>query len=121
MGAEIGREGIRFRLADFVLLSLVGIGLYLAYVRPFAGAIHWGYIGSILGMSAAAVVCFQAADIYQVQIFRSQLRQMTRMISSKLRPVEAGYSILSFTFLSGPMTKTERTDEVSPSPGWIMS
>ncbi|MCA1395157.1 undecaprenyl-phosphate glucose phosphotransferase [Bradyrhizobium sp. BRP56] len=71
------------RLADFVLLSLVGVGLYLAYVRPLAGgSIHWGYIASILGMSAAAVVCFQAADIYQVQIFRGQLRQMTRMISS---------------------------------------
>ena len=33
------------RLADFVLLSLVGIGLYLAYVCPFAGAIHCGDIG----------------------------------------------------------------------------
>ncbi len=29
-----------------------------------------------------AVICFQAADIYQVQVFRGQLRQMTRMISS---------------------------------------
>lgn len=69
------------RLADFVLLSLVGVGLYFAYVHPLTG-IHWGYIVSILGMSAAAVVCFQAADIYQVQVFRGQLRQMTRMISS---------------------------------------
>ena len=33
-------------------------------------------------MAAAAVICFQAADIYQVQVFRGQLRQMTRMISS---------------------------------------
>jgi Undecaprenyl-phosphate glucose phosphotransferase len=28
------------------------------------------------------VICFQAADIYQVQVFRGQLRQMTRMVSS---------------------------------------
>jgi len=28
------------------------------------------------------VICFQAADIYQVQVFRGQLRQSTRMISS---------------------------------------
>jgi Undecaprenyl-phosphate glucose phosphotransferase len=33
-------------------------------------------------MTAAAVICFQAADIYQVQVFRGQLRQMTRMISA---------------------------------------
>src|SRR5437016_14400197 len=33
-------------------------------------------------MTVAAVVCFQAADIYEVQVFRGQLRQMTRMISS---------------------------------------
>ncbi|MBR0752561.1 undecaprenyl-phosphate glucose phosphotransferase [Bradyrhizobium jicamae] len=69
------------RVADFVLLTLVGVGLYLAYVMPLAG-FHWEYIASILGMSIAAVVCFQAADIYQVQVFRGQLRQMTLMISS---------------------------------------
>ena len=69
------------RLADFVLLSLVGIALYLEYVAPLAG-LRWEYVVSIFGMTATAVVCFQAADIYQVQVFRGQLRQMTRMISS---------------------------------------
>jgi hypothetical protein len=69
------------RVADFVLLSLVGIALYLGYVAPLTG-FHWEYVAAILGMTATAVVCFQASDIYQVQIFRGQLRQMTRMISS---------------------------------------
>src|SRR5260221_2941946 len=69
------------RLADFVLLSLVGIALYLGYVAPLGG-FRWEYVVSIFGMTATAVVCFQAADIYQVQVFRGQLRQMTRMISS---------------------------------------
>src|SRR5450755_3003043 len=69
------------RLADFVLVSLVGVALYLGYVVPLSG-FHWEYIAAIFGMTATAVVCFQAADIYQVQIFRGQLRQMTRMISS---------------------------------------
>jgi Undecaprenyl-phosphate glucose phosphotransferase len=69
------------RVADFLLLSFVGIALYLGYVVPVSG-FHWEYVGSILGMSATAVICFQAADIYQVQVFRGQLRQMTRMISS---------------------------------------
>jgi Undecaprenyl-phosphate glucose phosphotransferase len=69
------------RLIDFALLSVVGIALYLFYVMPLAG-FHWEYVAAIVGMTVTAVVCFQAADIYQVQIFRGQLRQMTRMISS---------------------------------------
>src|ERR1700761_794854 len=69
------------RLADFISLSFIGIGLYLGYVVPLSG-FHWEYVASILAMTLATVVCFQAADIYDVQIFRGQLRQMTRMISS---------------------------------------
>lgn len=69
------------RIADFVLLSATGIVLYVAYVASRNG-FSWEYVGAILGMTATAVACFQASDIYQVQIFRGQLRQMTRMISS---------------------------------------
>src|SRR5476651_2239832 len=69
------------RLADFALLSFIGVALYLGYVARLSG-FHWGYIVAIFGMAAAAVVCFQASDIYEVQVFRGQLRQMTRMISS---------------------------------------
>jgi Undecaprenyl-phosphate glucose phosphotransferase len=69
------------RLVDFVMLSLIGIALYFAYVVNRTG-FHWEYIAAIFGMTATAVICFQAADIYEVQVFRGQLRQMTRMISS---------------------------------------
>jgi Undecaprenyl-phosphate glucose phosphotransferase len=69
------------RVADFALLSLVGVALYFGYVVRLAG-VHWGYVAAILGMTATAVVCFQASDIYEVQVFRGQLRQMTRMISA---------------------------------------
>ncbi|WP_298253676.1 undecaprenyl-phosphate glucose phosphotransferase [Bradyrhizobium sp.] len=69
------------RIADFVMLSCIGVGLYLGYVAPMDG-FQWGFVAAILMMTLAAVVCFQAADIYDVQIFRGQLRQMTRMISS---------------------------------------
>jgi Undecaprenyl-phosphate glucose phosphotransferase len=69
------------RLADFVLLSLVGVTLYLGYVVPLDG-FHWEYVAAIFGMTATAVVCLQASDIYELQVFRGQLRQMTRMISS---------------------------------------
>jgi Undecaprenyl-phosphate glucose phosphotransferase len=69
------------RLVDFVMLSLIGIALYCAYVVRLTG-FHWEYVAAIFGMTVTAVICFQAADIYEVQVFRGQLRQMTRMISS---------------------------------------
>src|ERR1700712_2213597 len=47
------------RLADFVLLSLVGVALYLGYVAR-ANGFQWEYIGAIFGMTATAVICFQA-------------------------------------------------------------
>jgi Undecaprenyl-phosphate glucose phosphotransferase len=69
------------RIIDLVLLSLVGIALYLGYIVPISG-FHWEYVAAIFGITAAAVFCFQAADMYQVQVFRGHLRQMTRMMSS---------------------------------------
>jgi Undecaprenyl-phosphate glucose phosphotransferase len=69
------------RVADFVLLSLIGLALYIGYVVPLSG-FRWEYVGAIFGMTATAVICFQASDIYDVQVFRGHLRQMTRMISS---------------------------------------
>ena len=69
------------RLADLLLLNIVGVALYLAYVAPLKG-FGWEYIAAIFGISVTAVICFQASDIYEVQVFRGQLRQMTRMISA---------------------------------------
>src|SRR5438105_3417007 len=69
------------RVADFVVLSLLGILLYFGYVVPISG-FHWEYLAAIFAMTAVAVICLQAADVYEIQAFRGQLRQMTRMISS---------------------------------------
>ena len=69
------------RIADFLLISAIGIALYFIHVVPLGG-FYWEYIAAIFGMTAAAVISFQAADIYEVQVFRGQLRQMTRMVSA---------------------------------------
>src|SRR5467141_1467106 len=37
-------------VTDFVLVSLVGISLYLGYVVPLSG-FHWEYLAAILGMT----------------------------------------------------------------------
>jgi Undecaprenyl-phosphate glucose phosphotransferase len=69
------------RLADFLLIAAVGFALYFGYVMPRAG-FQWEYAAAIFGITVAAVISFQAADIYDLDIFRGQLRQMTRMISA---------------------------------------
>src|ERR1700688_1269555 len=66
------------RLADFMLLSLIGVALYSGYVSRLA-VFHWEYVAAFFAMAATAVICFQAADIYEVQVFRGNLRQMARM------------------------------------------
>ena len=69
------------RLADFILLSSIGLGLYLGYVARTDG-IRWDLVATVLAMAGAAVICFQASDLYQIQVFRGQLRQVTRMMSA---------------------------------------
>lgn len=69
------------RILDFLLLSAVGLGLYLWYVMP-GTSFSWQYTAAVFSVAACAVISFQAAEIYDVQVFRGQLRQMTRMASS---------------------------------------
>ena len=69
------------RIADFVCLSIVGVASYLAYVVPIDG-FSWTPVWAVLAMSVIAVISFQAAEIYDVQIYRGRLRQFTRMTSS---------------------------------------
>jgi Undecaprenyl-phosphate glucose phosphotransferase len=68
------------RVADFLLLSFTGIALYRWYLVPLDG-FRWEFIAAIFAITLSAVICFQAADIYDVQIFSGKLRQMARMIS----------------------------------------
>jgi Undecaprenyl-phosphate glucose phosphotransferase len=60
---------------------VIGIALYFGYVVRLKG-FHWEFVAAIFGMTVTAVICFQASDIYEVQVFRGQLRQMTLMISA---------------------------------------
>jgi Undecaprenyl-phosphate glucose phosphotransferase len=69
------------RLADFVSLSIVGVALYFGYVVRIDG-FHWEFVAAIIGMSVTAVICFQAVDIYVMEVFRGHFRQVRRMISA---------------------------------------
>ncbi|HWW46248.1 MAG TPA: undecaprenyl-phosphate glucose phosphotransferase [Xanthobacteraceae bacterium] len=92
------------RFADFLIIGLVGIAVYLAYVTPIDG-FRWGYVWTIAGVAVAAVACFQAADIYDVQMFRGQLRQMTRMVAAWTVVFLLFISATFFTKLGGTISR----------------
>ncbi|MDR3466578.1 MAG: undecaprenyl-phosphate glucose phosphotransferase [Xanthobacteraceae bacterium] len=69
------------RLVDFALIALCGLAVYFSYPVHVSG-FTWAYVFAVLAVALAAVICFQAADIYDIQVFRGQLQQMTRMISA---------------------------------------
>jgi Undecaprenyl-phosphate glucose phosphotransferase len=69
------------RVADFVCLSIVGVTTYLGYVVPIDG-FSWTPVWTVLAMSLVAVISFQAAEVYDIEIYRGRLRQFTRLISS---------------------------------------
>ena len=59
------------RVVDFVLLSWSARASTSAMWCP--SGFSWHYVAAILGITAAAMIVFQAADIYHVQVFRGQL------------------------------------------------
>jgi Undecaprenyl-phosphate glucose phosphotransferase len=69
------------RVADFLLIALVGIALYFSYVVQL-NEFSWSYIAAIFAIAAVAVISFQAADVYDVEAFRRQLGQLTRLLSA---------------------------------------
>ncbi len=66
------------RLADFVALMAVGVGVYIAYVAPIDGVVPLYALPLIL-CSGLAVILVQAADGYTVPSFRSHVAQLGRV------------------------------------------
>jgi Undecaprenyl-phosphate glucose phosphotransferase len=91
------------RLIDFITISSIGMAVYLAYIARTDG-FNWPYPLTVLGFAIAAVICFQAADIYQVQVFRGQLSQIRRLISAWA---------LVFLLFIGVAVLTKHSDTIS--------
>jgi Undecaprenyl-phosphate glucose phosphotransferase len=69
------------RMGEFVLIVLVGLALFAAYLPPIDGLV-WRYLAATLAIAALSTLAFQAADIYQVQAFRGLEKQYMRMASA---------------------------------------
>jgi len=69
------------RLIEFVVILLIGIGIYGTYVVPSNG-FEWYYGATIAGIAAMAVVAVQAAGLYQVQAFYGHANSYLRLSSA---------------------------------------
>jgi Undecaprenyl-phosphate glucose phosphotransferase len=69
------------RMAEFTLVVLIGIALYVVYLPPMQGLL-WRYFGATFAIALLSTLAFQAADIYQVQAFRGYEKQYMRLASA---------------------------------------
>jgi Undecaprenyl-phosphate glucose phosphotransferase len=69
------------RMAEFALVVVIGLALYVAYLPPNEGLI-WRYLGATLVIAMLSTLAFQTADIYQVQAFRGYEKQYMRLASA---------------------------------------
>jgi Undecaprenyl-phosphate glucose phosphotransferase len=69
------------RIAEFVLIVMVGLAIFAAYVRPLDEAFA-RYLIAILAVAGLSTLAFQTADIYQVHAFRGHEKQYMRLASA---------------------------------------
>jgi Undecaprenyl-phosphate glucose phosphotransferase len=69
------------RLSELALICLIGAAAYFSYVVPVDG-FEWEYVAAIGAVAIAAVIAFQAADIYQVQAFRGHGGPYLRLVGA---------------------------------------
>jgi Undecaprenyl-phosphate glucose phosphotransferase len=69
------------RVAEFVLMVVVGLGIFAAYVAPIGEHLSL-YIPAVLAIATLATLAFQIADIYQVHAFRGHEKQYMRLASA---------------------------------------
>ncbi|MEJ2373989.1 MAG: undecaprenyl-phosphate glucose phosphotransferase [Pseudolabrys sp.] len=69
------------RMGEFVLILLVGMGVYCAYLHQYDTLI-WRYVLATFLVAGLSMLAFQIADIYQVQAFRGHEKQYMRLASA---------------------------------------
>jgi Undecaprenyl-phosphate glucose phosphotransferase len=69
------------RLIEVMLVTLVGLAVYVCYVVPTEGFATY-YVVAIVAIALMSLLAFQAADIYQVQAFRGHEKQYFRLASA---------------------------------------
>jgi Undecaprenyl-phosphate glucose phosphotransferase len=66
------------RLIEFLLIAATGALVYAFTVYRLEG-LDWRYVAADLGIAFAAIVAFQAFDLYSTAAFRTHVHQLSRL------------------------------------------
>ena len=91
------------RLAEFIGIVLIGAIAYAALVRD--PDLDWAYAVAILLVSSAAVLAFQAFEIYSVAAFRTHVHQLTRLALAWTLVFLVAFAISFFGKLDGTFSR----------------
>ncbi len=70
--------GGSIRIAEFLLLSLIGLAIFGYYVYPHEGFL-WRYVAATFSASLAAIVAFHIAEVYDAIALRRPLSSYARL------------------------------------------
>ncbi len=68
------------RLAEFVLIVLIGAVLYATYVGIHAQSAWWYGIATV-GIAVLALIAFQSAELYDIHAFRRPVNLLAKLVS----------------------------------------
>jgi len=83
------------RLAEFLIVALLGFAIYLAYVEREGSSAHFVYLAAVGIAAAATILILQVLDLYRVSAFTSFVRSFAR-IAVAWTLVIAGMMSLAF-------------------------
>jgi Undecaprenyl-phosphate glucose phosphotransferase len=67
------------RLIEFVVVLALGAIIYLGWVYPSSG-VQWASTVGLFGLTGLTLLCFQAAGLYDVHVFRTHVAQFGRLL-----------------------------------------
>ena len=93
------------RAMEFVLVALIGAAVFAVYVYPQEG-FDWRYVYADVLISAAAIVAFQAFEIYGTTAFRSHIHQLSRLAVAWTIVFLIGLAIAFFIKFENSLSRT---------------
>jgi Undecaprenyl-phosphate glucose phosphotransferase len=88
------------RLAEFITIAAIGAAAYGVLLYPSPG-FAWNYAAAIVLMSGAAILAFQAFEIYSVPAFRTHVRQLYRLALAWTLVFLIAFAVSSFGKFNG--------------------
>ena len=89
------------RAAEFLIVAVLGLGIYLAYVQHDGEHANIVYLGAVLIAAIANMAVFQALNLYEIPAFSAFVSSFTKVLLA-WTVVMAGMMSLAFFFKVGP-------------------